>query len=78
MCPEGSSAFERHVILRDYLRHHPDKAREYGAVKKRLAEQYHHDRTKYQAAKCEFVDSLMEEARQELKRDQNERRDSVS
>jgi len=78
VCPEGSSAFERHVIFRDYLRNHPDQARKYGAVKKRLAERYHHDRTKYQAAKCEFVDSLMEEARRELGRDRNERRDSVS
>lgn len=66
VCPEGSAAFRRHVLLRDYLRAHPEKANEYGKLKKRLAEQYHDDRSKYQDAKCGFVDSLLVEAVLEL------------
>lgn len=66
VCPEGSPAFERHVLLRDYLRTHPEKAREYAELKKRLAQQFHDDRSKYQAAKADFVDSLIEESLKEL------------
>jgi GrpB-like predicted nucleotidyltransferase (UPF0157 family) len=66
VCPEGSPAFERHVLVRDYLRKHPEMARAYAELKKRLARQYHDNRTKYQQAKAEFVDSLLEQARIEL------------
>lgn len=66
VCPEGSPAFERHVLVRDYLRTHPEKAREYAELKKRLAQQFHDDRSKYQAAKADLVDSLIEESLKEL------------
>lgn len=69
VCPEGSPALERHLLIRDYLREHPDIAREYAALKKQLAEKYHDNRTKYQAAKAEFVDSLLEKARSEAAND---------
>jgi GrpB-like predicted nucleotidyltransferase (UPF0157 family) len=62
VCPEGSSAFKRHVLLRDYLRTHPEKARAYAELKRRLAEQHHDDRSKYQDAKAAFVDSLVKQA----------------
>lgn len=63
VCPEGSAAFERHVLVRNYLRTRPEKAREYTELKKRLARQFHDNRTKYQEAKSAYVDSLLEEAR---------------
>lgn len=66
VCPQGSPALERHLLVRDYLRRHPEAAREYAEVKRQLAQKYHDNRTKYQAAKAEFVDALMEKARQEL------------
>lgn len=66
VCPEGSPAFERHVLVRDYLRKHPEMARAYAELKKRLASQYHDNRTKYQEAKAEFVDSMLAQARIEL------------
>lgn len=66
LCPQGSPALERHLLVRDYLRRHPEAAREYAEVKRQLAQKYHDNRTKYQAAKAEFVDALMEKARQEL------------
>lgn len=66
VCPQGSPALERHLLVRNYLRKHPEAAREYAEVKKQLAQKYHDNRPKYQAAKAEFVDGLMEKARQEL------------
>ena len=63
VCPEGSPALERHLLIRNYLRKHPDTAREYATLKKDLAQKYRDNRTKYQAAKAEFVDSLLEKAK---------------
>jgi len=40
ICPQGSPAFERHLRVRDYLRKHPEEAREYAEVKQRLAREY--------------------------------------
>jgi GrpB-like predicted nucleotidyltransferase (UPF0157 family) len=65
ICPKGSPALERHLLVRDYLRKHAEAAREYAELKKQLAKKYHDNRTKYQAAKAEFVDAMMEKARQE-------------
>jgi len=72
ICPQGSPAFERHLRVRDYLRKHPEEAREYAEVKQRLAREYRDNRTKYQLAKKEFVDALMEKARQEFGNRTNE------
>jgi GrpB-like predicted nucleotidyltransferase (UPF0157 family) len=66
VCPEGCSALEHHLLIRDYLRKHPEAVREYAALKKRLAQKYHDNRTKYQEAKAQFVDSMLAKARQEL------------
>ncbi|HEX5422191.1 MAG TPA: GrpB family protein [Candidatus Acidoferrales bacterium] len=68
VCPEGSPALERHLLIRDYLRKHPDVAREYAVLKKQLAQKYRGNRTKYQAAKSEFVDAMLEKARAEFGR----------
>jgi GrpB-like predicted nucleotidyltransferase (UPF0157 family) len=65
ICPLGSSAFERHILMRDFLRAHPEKAREYAELKQRLAAEFHENRTKYQEAKASFVDSLIAQARRE-------------
>ena len=66
VCPEGSPALERHLLIRDYLRKHPNIAREYAELKKQLAQKYRDNRTKYQAAKSEFVDAMLEKAREEF------------
>lgn len=66
VCPEGSPAHERHLLIRDYLRKHPNIAREYAELKKQLAQKYRDNRTKYQAAKSEFVDAMLEKAREEF------------
>jgi GrpB-like predicted nucleotidyltransferase (UPF0157 family) len=65
LCPEGSAEFKRHVLFRNYLRTHPEVAREYAELKRRLAEQYRDNRSEYQKAKSGFIDSLIERAERE-------------
>jgi GrpB-like predicted nucleotidyltransferase (UPF0157 family) len=63
VCPEGSPAFRRHILFRDYLRTHPEAAQQYAELKRELATRYHDDRSKYQAAKAGFLDSLLQQAK---------------
>lgn len=51
----GSEPLVAHLAFRDHLRTHPEVAAEYGALKRRLAEQHRDDRLGYTAAKSEFV-----------------------
>lgn len=53
----GSDFWERHVHFRDYLRAHPDTARAYGELKKRLAAE-HQSGLAYTFAKTEFIRSV--------------------
>jgi GrpB-like predicted nucleotidyltransferase (UPF0157 family) len=43
LCPRDSIALANHLAIRDYLRAHPETAREYGELKKRLAERFSYD-----------------------------------
>ncbi len=47
----------RHVAVRDYLRSHPDTAREYAELKKGLAARYPHDNDSY----CDGKETYMKE-----------------
>ncbi len=58
-CIDGIPAVRNHLILRDYLRAHPDAAAEYGALKKKLAEIYPHDIDAYVEGKTEFITSIL-------------------
>lgn len=51
------------IAFRDYLRRHPDAAREYGRLKIRLLEKYGRDRDGYTAAKSDFVAEIVGLAR---------------
>jgi GrpB-like predicted nucleotidyltransferase (UPF0157 family) len=62
--PAGSPRFREELAFRDYLRTHPDAARSYGALKRRLARQYEHDREGYTAAKSGFIREVIDRARQ--------------
>jgi GrpB-like predicted nucleotidyltransferase (UPF0157 family) len=55
---DDSPAYRRHVWIRDYLRAHPNEARAYGELKRRLAEAHRDDRAAYTAAKDEFTDRI--------------------
>lgn len=47
------------ILFRDYLRAHPDKAKEYERLKLSLWKQYEHDRDGYTAAKSNFIKDCM-------------------
>ncbi|MHB0886957.1 MAG: GrpB family protein [Bacillota bacterium] len=52
----------RHLAFRDYLRAHPDAAREYGELKRRLAGRFRDDREAYTEGKTEFVTRVLKQA----------------
>jgi GrpB-like predicted nucleotidyltransferase (UPF0157 family) len=58
----GSQPHADHVHFRDYLRQHPDVARDYAALKKNLAER-HPDGLGYTEAKSDFVAGVLRAAR---------------
>ena len=60
----GSSEWGR-LLFRDYLRTHPDAARAYGELKRRIAAEYPDDRIAYAKAKTDFVAEAMQAARKE-------------
>ena len=59
----GSDEWNNYINFRDYLNSSIEAAREYEAVKLRLAEQYPDDRIAYTDGKQEVIDRLLEEAR---------------
>ena len=58
----GSQPHTDHVRFRDYLRRHPEVAREYAALKVDLAERYRDDRLGYTTAKTAFITEVMRAA----------------
>jgi GrpB-like predicted nucleotidyltransferase (UPF0157 family) len=58
----GSSEVVRHLAFRDYLRCHPEVAREYGALKLRLVESCGGDLEAYMDGKDAFVKDLERQA----------------
>jgi GrpB-like predicted nucleotidyltransferase (UPF0157 family) len=54
----GGAEHRCYVGFRDYLRTHPDAAREYGELKQRLAREYGADRDGYTNAKSAFIGSI--------------------
>jgi len=55
MVEVGSDFSERHLLFRDYLRAHPDAAREYEDLKRALAAQFRENREAYTEGKTPFV-----------------------
>ena len=60
----GSSEWER-LLFRDYLRAHPEAAREYDELKHRIAEKHPDDRVAYSKAKTGFIRRVMKAARRQ-------------
>ena len=52
---EGSINIERHLAFRDYMVAHPEAARAYGALKRRLADEHPHDIEAYIDGKDAYV-----------------------
>ncbi len=60
LVPAGSRRFHDELAFRDYLRSHPRDAREYAALKRRLADRLGHDRNAYTDAKGSFIRARLE------------------
>ena len=66
-----SDFWQDKILFRDFLRAHPEVAREYGQLKKELAAEHGADRDKYEdytEAKSGFIESVVTRARAELRR----------
>ena len=61
VCIEGSIALRNHLTLRDFLRSHPDKMREYGELKKRLAAENPYDIDLYIKNKTPFIIGILKD-----------------
>jgi GrpB-like predicted nucleotidyltransferase (UPF0157 family) len=55
VCPEGTIGLVNQVAVREHLRAHPDVARQYGELKKRLAGQFPDDIDSYVFGKTDFI-----------------------
>lgn len=63
ICAVDSDRFKNTLLFRDYMRSHPDKAREYEELKKTLAAKYPDNRPMYTASKNDFIQAVLKEAR---------------
>ena len=54
--------WKKHLVFRDYLLNHPDEARQYSELKKKLAQKYREDREAYTNNKDEFISGILEKA----------------
>lgn len=62
VCPRGSLGLVNQLAVRDYLRTHPDTARAYGELKKRLAVEFPTDIDSYVYGKTDLVLSILRQA----------------
>jgi GrpB-like predicted nucleotidyltransferase (UPF0157 family) len=54
----GGDEHRRPIVFRDYLRSHPEAARQYAVLKRELAVRFHGNRHAYNAAKTDFIRSI--------------------
>jgi GrpB-like predicted nucleotidyltransferase (UPF0157 family) len=62
LVPTDSPRFRAELGFRDYLRAHPEEAKDYASLKRELAAQYGHDREAYTKAKADFIRNVLERA----------------
>lgn len=61
----NSNLWRNHLLFRDYLRAHPEVARQYHELKRALAEKYRFNRPAYTNSKAPFVEAVLAQARAE-------------
>jgi len=62
-CAQDNAEHRRHIAFRDYLREHPEAARQYEALKRDLAARFRNDRPAYNDGKTDFVEAVLAKAR---------------
>lgn len=60
-----SDHWRSHLLFRDFLRTHPEVAREYYDLKRRLADKYRFDRGAYTEGKTAFIEAIVARDRRE-------------
>ena len=60
----GESEWNNYINMRDYLNANDEKAMEYSKLKVQLAEEYSDHRIAYTEGKHEFIEKILEEARE--------------
>lgn len=58
VCPKNSKELKRHIAFRDYLRNHPDAAKEYSDIKEQGAKLYTYDIDRYIEHKSGFIEKI--------------------
>lgn len=58
----GSDEWNSHILFRDYMNSHPDKAREYEKIKSEAAEKFPGDVLAYSECKNKFIKECIAEA----------------
>jgi len=61
VCARGHREIIDKLAFRDYMRTHPERAAEYGALKERLARRHRHDNVGYMRGKDAFIKSVLTE-----------------
>lgn len=61
VCPRYSRELHRHISFRDFLRSHPEAAKQYGQVKERAAQLFPEDMDQYIAYKSPCIARLYEQ-----------------
>ena len=59
ICLKAGQGLRNHLAVRDYLRAHPETARAYGELKKRLAAQFPNDIDSYVEGKTAFILAIL-------------------
>lgn len=59
----GGKDWNEYINFRDYLNAMPEKAEQYNALKRKLAEKFRYDRVSYTDGKAELIRILLEEAK---------------
>ncbi|MDP3956247.1 MAG: GrpB family protein, partial [bacterium] len=62
ICEESSPWVRKFIVVRDYLRTHPEKAGEYSKLKQKNIELHPDDYPAYRKAKAPFLEQLKKEA----------------
>jgi GrpB-like predicted nucleotidyltransferase (UPF0157 family) len=62
---EPDSLLWERLLFRDYLRKHSDEAAHYGQLKYNFARRFSSDREAYTMKKAEYIESVMQKARQQ-------------
>ena len=60
VCKKDIPSLQNHLLLRDYLRTHPEAVVEYGELKKRLAAKFPYDIDSYIEGKSPFIAEILQ------------------